>query len=58
MHPHLPVLLELPTNLHDFVQLPEKAPTRALSLLKVPTSAFTIKNLLTHYARRAIKHGK
>ena len=29
----------------------EKAPTRAFSWLKAPTSAFTIKTLLRHYAK-------
>ena len=28
------------------VQCPEKAPTRAISLLKLPTSAFTVKHLI------------
>ena len=32
----------------------EKAPTRAFSWLKVPTSAFTFKTLLRHYAKRAL----
>ena len=32
----------------------EKAPTRAFSWLKVPTSAFTLKTLLRHYAKRAL----
>ena len=32
----------------------EKAPTRALSWLKAPTSAFTFKTLLRHYAKRAL----
>ena len=33
----------------------EKAPTRAFSwLLKAPTSAFTFKTLLRHYAKRAL----
>ena len=32
----------------------EKAPTRAFSLLKVSTTAFTFKNLLRHYAKRAL----
>ena len=32
----------------------EKAPTRAFSWLKAPTSAFTFKTLLRHYARRAL----
>ena len=29
----------------------EKAPTRAFSYLKAPTSAFTFKTLLRHYAK-------
>ena len=32
----------------------EKAPTRASSWLKVPSSAFTFKTLLRHYAKRAL----
>ena len=32
----------------------EKAPTRAFSWLKVPTSAFIFKTLLRHYAKRAL----
>ena len=32
----------------------EKAPTRAFSWLKAPTSAFTFKTLLRHYAKRAL----
>ena len=31
----------------------EKAPTRAFSWLKAPTSAFTFKTLLRHYAKQA-----
>ena len=31
-----------------------KAPTRAFSWLKAPTSAFTFKTLLRHYAKRAL----
>ena len=31
-----------------------KAPTRAFSWLKVPTSAFTFKTLIRHYAKRAL----
>ena len=31
----------------------EKAPTRVFSWLKAPTSAFTFKTLLRHYAKRA-----
>ena len=36
----------------------EKAPTRAFSWLKVPTSAFTLKTLLRHYAKWALTHSK
>ena len=32
----------------------KKAPTRAFSWLKAPTSAFTFKTLLRHYAKRAL----
>ena len=32
----------------------EKAPTRAFSWLKAPTSAFTFKTLLRQYAKRAL----
>ena len=32
----------------------EKAPTRAFSWLKAPTSAFTFKTLLRHFAKRAL----
>ena len=32
----------------------EKTPTRAFSWLKAPTSAFTFKTLLRHYAKRAL----
>ena len=32
----------------------EKVPTRAFSWLKAPTSAFTFKTLLRHYAERAL----
>ena len=32
----------------------EKAPTRAFSWLKAPTSAFTFKTLLRHYGKRAL----
>ena len=40
-----------------FSQCPEMAPTRAFSLLKTPTSAFTIKNL-RHYAELPYKHSE
>ena len=32
--------------------------TITISWLKVPTSAFTFKTLLRHYAKRALPHGK
>ena len=32
----------------------EKAPTRAFSWLKAPTSAFIFKTLLRHYAKQAL----
>ena len=32
----------------------KKAPTRAFSWLKAPTSAFTLKTLLRHYAKRTL----
>ena len=37
----------------DF-KITEKAPTRAFSWLKAPTSAFTFKTLLRHYSKRAL----
>ena len=36
----------------------EKALTRALSWLKAPSSSFTFKTLLRHYAKRVLAHGK
>ena len=37
----------------------EKTPSRAFSWLKAPTSAFTFKKLLKHYAKQALTpHGK
>ena len=35
-----------------------KKPTRAFSWLKTPTSAFTFKTLLRHYAKWVLIHGK
>jgi len=32
----------------------EKAPTRAFSWLRAPTSAFTLKTLLRHYAKQML----
>ena len=45
--------LELQTKVCEDFTITEKAPT-ALSWLKVPTSAFTYKTLLRHYAERAL----
>ena len=36
----------------------EEAPTRAFSWLKAPTSAFTFKTQLKHYAKQAPKHSR
>ena len=38
----------------EYFTITEKAPTRAFSWLKSPTSAFTFKTLLRHYAKRAL----
>ena len=36
----------------------EEAPGKAFSWLKAATTAFTFKNLLRHYAKWALTHGK
>ena len=41
-------------NRHLSCTITEKAPTRTFSWLKAPTSAFTFKTLLRHYAKRAL----
>ena len=47
--------LELQTkNIRTHFTIMEKAPTRVFSWLKAPTSAFTFKTLLTHYAKQAL----
>ena len=43
-----------PSVSHSVFTITEKAPTRAFSWLKVPTSAFTFKTLLKHYATQAL----
>ena len=49
-HQHCkPCTLEIIMSIRRFVII-EKAPTRAFSWLKVPSSAFTFKNLLRCYA--------
>ena len=51
----LPVLLQ---TIHQFSQsvfaIIKKAPTRTFSWLKAPTSTFTFKTLLRHYAKWAL----
>ena len=42
------------TKVREDFTITEKAPTGAFSWLKAPTSAFTIKTLLRHYAKRAL----
>ena len=46
--------LVLQTINRGIYTITEKAPTRAFSWLKAPTSAFTFKTLLRHYAKRAL----
>ena len=41
-------------NVPEEFTITEKAPTRAFSWLKAPTTAFTFKTLLRHYAKRAL----
>ena len=48
------VLLNDPSVSQSVFTITEKAPTRAFSWLKAPTSAFTFKTLLRHYAKRAL----
>ena len=47
--------LELSMNPRE-VSVPGEGPTRAFSLLTAPTSAFPIKNLLRHYAKRTFMY--
>ena len=44
------VLCSVPSVSQSVFTITEKAPTRAFSWLKTPTSAFTFKTLLRHYA--------
>ena len=39
---------------HSVFTITEKAPTRALSWLKAPTSAFTFKTLLRHNVKKTL----
>ena len=47
-------LLELETKVREVYTITEKVPTRAFALLK----AFTFENLLRHFARQMLTHGK
>ena len=46
--------LELVTKVNEIFTITEKAPARSSSWLKVPTSVFTFKTLLRHYAKWAL----
>ena len=46
--------LELEKKVREVFTIAEKARTRAFSWLKAPTSAFTFKTLLKHYAKRVL----
>ena len=48
------VLCIAPSVPQPVFTITDKAPTRAFSWLKVPTSAFTFKTLLRHYAKLAL----
>ena len=48
------VLYSDPSVSQSVFTITEKAPTRAFSWLKAPTSAFTFKTLLRHYAKRVL----
>ena len=43
-----------PSDSQSVFTITEKAPTKAFSCLKAPTSAFTFKTLLRHYAKQAL----
>ena len=51
-------VLELETKVLEDFTITKKAPTRAFSLLIVPTRAYTFKNLLRHYAKQEPIHNK
>ena len=48
------LLLDIQTKAIRRFVITEKAPTRAFSVLKAATTAFTFKTLLRHYAKRAL----
>ena len=47
------VLCSAPSVTQPVFTITEKAPTRAFSWLKAPTSALTFKTLLRHYAKHS-----
>ena len=51
-------LLELQTKVPEDFTITEKAPTRAFSWLKAPTSTFIFKTLFRHYAKQILTRGK
>ena len=48
------VLCSAPSVSQSVFTITEKAPTRAFSWLKAPTSTFTFKTLIRHYAEQAL----
>ena len=56
-HDPAPELELQPKVREDFTNM-EKAPTRAFSQFKAPTSAFIFKTLLRHYAKQTLTHSK
>ena len=54
----LTIVLQVQTINRRSFTITEKAPTMAFSWLKAPTSTFTFKTLLRHYAKWALPHGK
>ena len=48
------LLCSAPSVPQSVFTITEKAPTRAFSRLKAPTSAFTFKTLLRHYAKTGV----
>ena len=48
------VLCSAPSVPQLVFTITEKAPTRAFPWLKAPTSAFTFKTLLRHYAKQSL----
>ena len=48
------VLCSAPSVSQSVFTIMEKAPSRAFSWLKAATTAFTLKTLLRHYAKRVL----